>query len=282
MRVVIFIASFILISALGLSQNQFGAFMLTSKSSIHNSNNFGSSYYTPTFTVSHGGGGYWVKSFTDKRFGNRKLHGRMLSSFVNSWSLRIGASVQQHHQKWKSKFYHYENGYQLAEHKGEKRLAYAKALVYLQHSYPLVHLKKWNAYWYAGTNFSYRIIADGGIVTWVDSGTEIDGVPLANYYDLPPFEKAYYKKFIVEAAGGIGVSFKPSTYLTFNFGGHSNWSFSTVENNDVFLYGSGSESGNPGVYDRGDPRSNSRLSNIALEIGLEYAFHRGEHSRAKF
>ncbi len=285
MRLVIVIASFFLINALGFAQNQFGAYGMWSKSTIHNSSNIGTGpIYSTTPSWSQGMGAYWVKSFTDKRFGNRKLHGRMLSSFVNSWSLRIGAMAQNHRQKWRSQYYYPNHGFQFADHRGKKRLRYAKAFAYLQHSYPLVHLKKWNAYWYAGANFSYLISADGGIVTWELSGEEIDGFPIVNYYDLPPYDSRYFKKAVIEAAGGIGVTYTASVYLNLTTGVHTDWSVSTVENNSQNLYPLVSVERNDeiGVYDRSSTRGNSRLSNLAYVIGVEYSFHRGEHSRAKF
>lgn len=285
MRIAIYIALFLFLNAVGFTQQRFGAYGLWSKSSIHNSANFDTGpIYNAKTSWSQGGGAYWVKSFTDKRFGNRKLHGRMLSSFVNSWSLRVGLMAQNHRQKWGSKYWYPENGLQFADHTGKKRLRYAKAFVYLQHSYPLVHLKKWNAYWYAGANLSYLFSADGGIVTWELSGDEIDGFPVVDYYDLPPYDKRYFKQLVVEAAGGIGVTYTASHYLSINMGLHSDWSISTVENNSQNLWPLISDNANDeiGVYDRLSTRGNSRLSNLATAIGVEYTFYRGEHSRAKF
>lgn len=279
MKKFIVLSLVLLVSTSSFSQVRIGALAYGGNTAINNAaNRAGEDIYRHLPTMAGGGGLYASIPFTDKKFGNRMLHGRRLSSFQNKWYLRTGFMYTVHNQKYRSEYvFDGEDVFQT----GTKRLDYLKFFVHLKHTYPFLHLKKMNVFWYGGLQGAYLTDQGGGIVTW----REFDNF---TYYDQPPADRGYYKDFVAEIAVGGGVEYHLTKWINITGGLHFDWSITTVENNDVLLYNNDpnhAENGEDlavGVYDRTSNRGDSRLSTAFLMLGIEYTLHRPEHARAKF
>ena len=288
MNKILILISAIIISTFTFSQGKIGGYVFGSNTAIHNSaNREGNLLYEHLPTFSGGASIYYSKAFTDRKFGNRMLHGRRMSSFQSRWHLRLGLMYSAHNQKFKSTYRVLSPTSPEIEKEGKKRLDHLKLYAHIQHSYPFFNSKKLDMFWYMGLQGAYMLRARGGLVTWLPATAENNNSDnnVVQYYDLPPIDRDYYKNFVFEYAVGFGLEYHVSRWVNLTFTGHFDWSITTIENNDIYIYNSDpNHSSNVGIYERGqgEIRGDSRTTLAAFGIGAEYTFHRPEHARAKF
>ncbi len=265
--------------------NKIGGYLMGSNTAVHNlANKTAGDVYSHELTFSWGAGAYFTHFLKGKQTGNKMTGGRFSHMNVGRWAIRAGAMYSHHKQKFTSTNL-VINGESYPDQTGTKNLKYLKTGVYIQRSRPFFHSKKMSFIWFVGPQITRLLSSRGGLVTWRFS-------PDGDYYDLPEEETggghsyAYYKRFNLEIAAGMGIEYHLSRFMNLTFTAYGDWSVTSIDKADAYFWNKDpnwTSVEKRGIYDRFDEkRQNSRLSTHGVLIGMEYTFHRSEHGRAKF
>ncbi len=139
--------------------------------------------------------------------------------FSDKLGVQVGGMYSSQNQKIRS---NYTIGGEEFTHDSKKRFDYIKIPVLLRISQPLGRM---NFVVFAGPQFSYLLKYDGGMVVYIED----------QYFDLPttPSGNNYYKKYTIDATGGLGLEWPLLPYIDFTSAVKIDYSITNAQNTNA-------------------------------------------------
>lgn len=139
-------------------------------------------------------------------------------------------------------------------HDSRKRFDYIKIPLLLRISQPVGNA---NFVIFAGPQFSYLLRYDGGMIVYIPD----------QYFDLPstPSSNTYYKKYTIDATGGIGFDIPLSNVIDLTTALKVDYSITNAQNNNATYY-------DYKVAEINGSGSIARNLTYALMVGVNFKF----------